>query len=160
MRRSIAVCAVVVGFLAGTLGAVGPASAASQTVPGVGPITKMTANNAAKKVVVKIVGDGGPSKIRWVDTTIKGKGTDAVSYEAQGAWYGADWIVSLSNGTAVVTCKKLSLTWTKKTKTWTFTVPRPCLKDLTNKVKVSATMVSTTNAMPGEAGPTKWLKRG
>lgn len=161
MRRAVAVWVAVVGMLVGVIGLAGTAGAQTQSVTGAGPITKMVASNGQKAVVVKLHGGpgaGGPAKVRWVDVSIKGK--TGGTFEAQGAWYGADWVKSLAKGEKLITCAGLEIVWNASKKLWRFVVPRSCLKGLSDRVRVSATLVSTVVAVPGEAGPTAWLRRG
>lgn len=155
MRRSIAVVAMVMGLLAGLLG---PAQAESTTVQGTSVIDKMFVKNGTNSVVAKVYGTGGKAKVRWVD--IRLRGSDGVRYTARGAWYGATWAKSLSRGTHSVSCGGFTLSYNSTYHFWRFYIPRTCLGQLTNRIKVSAELVSLTSGTPGEAGPTSWLTRG
>lgn len=159
MRRSMAVCALLLGLVAGLMGSSAPALAARATEQGVGPIKKMVADNGQDTVVVKVYGTGGKGKIRWVNTTLRGR--DGTRYLAQGAHYpGGVWAVHLETGEELVECDGLRLTWNGPKKFWRFVVPRTCLADLTDRIRVRADLVSVNSARPGEAGPTRWLARG
>jgi hypothetical protein len=117
----------------------------------------MTVNNGAQAVVVKIFGPGGECDVRYVAATLRGK--DGVSYKASGGCYpGGEWIVDLSKGTRSVACGGDRLAYNTSGGFWRISVPRDCLRKLTNTIKVSGEL--TFSAMPGEAGPSKWVRRG
>lgn len=155
MRRSIAVVALVMGLLAGLLG---PAQAESTTVQGTSEINKMFVKNGTTAVLAKVYGTGGKANVRWIN--IRLRGYDGVRYTAQGAWYGATWAKSLSRGTHSVSCGGFTLSYNSTYHFWRFYIPRTCLGQLTNRIKVRAELVTPTSASPGEAGPTSWLTRG
>ncbi len=156
MRRVIAVWTMVLGLLLVSLGIAG---AESTTVDGTSDITRMYASNGQSSVLVKVYGTGGKDEIRWVNVTMKGK--DGVRYKAQGANYpGGEWATSLEKGQKAVDCPGLRVAWKADGGFWRFLVPRSCLTKLTQKIRVSAVLVSNASAVPGEAGPTRWLARG
>jgi hypothetical protein len=153
MRFLTGVVAVVVM----TVGFTGTSFAASTTVSGTGDIQKMAVNNGPDAVVVKIFGPGGACDIRYVAAALRG--TDGVTYKASGGCYpGGQWVVDLSKGTKSVACSGDRLAYNTSGGFWRFSVPRGCLRKLTDKIKVSGEL--TFSAMPGAAGPSKWLRRG
>jgi hypothetical protein len=154
MRRTLALVAVVIAV---GLGLSSAAVAGTGTVAGTGDITKLVANNKADAVLVQVFGPGGECDVRYVAAELRG--TDGVTYEASGGCYpGGQWILGLSKGTKAVTCGGDKLTYNAAAGFWRFSIPRKCLGRLTDKIKVSAEL--TFSATPGEAGPTKWLRRG
>ena len=147
----------VVVAIAVSVSLTGTALADSATVTGSGDIQKLVVDNGAETVVVKIFGPGGKCDIRYVAATLRG--TDGVSYKATGGCYpGGQWILGLSKGTKEVACGTDKLTYNSAGEFWRFAVPRSCLRKLTNKVKVSGELIFSP--MPGEAGPTRWVRRG
>lgn len=135
----------------------GTAHADRASVTGSGDIQKLVANNSTDAVVVKIFGPGGKCDIRYVAATLRG--TDGVKYKASGGCYpSGQWILGLSKGTKEVACGSDKLGYNATGEFWRFTVPRDCLGRLTNKIKVSGELIFS--AMPGEAGPTSWIRRG
>ena len=143
--------------LAMSVSLTGIAHADSATVTGSGDIQRLVAKNGTEAVVVKIFGAGGKCDIRYVAATLRG--TDGVRYKASGGCYpGGQWILGLSKGTKLVSCGSGRLAYNATGGFWRFTVPRSCLGKLTDKIKVSGEL--TFSAMPGEAGPTTWVRRG
>jgi len=135
----------------------GIAHADRVTVTGSGDIQKLVAKNGTDSVVVQIFGPGGECDIRYVAATLRG--TDGVKYKVSGGCYpGGQWILGLSKGTKEVRCSSDRLAYNATGGFWRFTVPRTCLGKLTNKIKVSGEL--TFGPMPGEAGPTSWVRRG
>ena len=135
----------------------GTAHADSANVAGSGDIQRLVATNGADTVVVKIFGPGGKCDIRYVAATLRG--TDGVTYNASGGCYpGGQWILGLSKGSTAVPCGSDKLTYNAAAGFWRFAVPRSCLRKLTNRIKVSGEL--TYSAMPGAAGPTRWVRRG
>ena len=155
MRRSITALLAVLALL---LAVPGPASADSVTVQGTGDIDKMTANNADNAVVVKVFGPGGKDEVRWVNVRIKG--TDGVTYTAQAGWYGKDWAKSLSRGDTLVTCGNLAITYNATGGFWKVFVPRGCLGQLTNRIKVKGELVAVGSAKGGGTTWTSWIAKG
>lgn len=148
---------MVISAVALTLSMTVSAHADSTTVPGSTDIKKMYVDNATGAVVVKIHGPGGKCAIRWVSATIRGR--DGVTYRATGGCYpGAVWSKGLEKGTKLVQCSGYKLTYNAPGKFWRFFVPRTCMPQLTNKIKVAGELPQS--AVPGEAGPTPWLARG
>jgi len=89
------------------------------------------------------------------------KGTDGVKYMAKAGWYsGGDWIVSLSKGFTPRQCEGDTFTWNGTGDFWKVKVPRTCLDDLTNRIRVRAEMYSYDDEAPGVAGWTLALARG
>lgn len=155
MMRKILSVTIAVTVLG--LGLVGPAHADTASVSGSGDIDRMTVKNGDSAVVVKIFGPGGKCEVRSVSATLKG--TDGVSYQAQGGCYpGNTWALSLSKGTRSIACSEDRLRYNADNEFWKFVVPRSCLTKLTNKIKVTGSLVY--GPTPGEAGPTRLIPRG
>jgi hypothetical protein len=147
----------VVAVVVITVGFTGTSFAESTTVSGTGDIEKMAVNNGPDAVVVKIFGPGGPCDVRYVAATLRG--TNGVTYKASGGCYsGGQWIVDLSKGTKSAACGGDRLAYKSSGGFWRFSVPRDCLRKLSDKIKASGEL--TFSAMPGAAGPSKWLRRG
>jgi len=154
MRR---VLSVVLAVVAISLSVTSSATADTGTVGGTGDISKLVASNKSDAVLVKVFGPGGKCDVRYVAAKLKG--TDGATFQASGGCYpGGQWVVGLSKGTKVVTCGGDKLAYNATGAFWRFYIPRTCLRRLTNKIKVSAEL--TYSAMPGEAGPTRWIRRG
>ena len=153
--------------LALLVGLAGPAAAESTTVSGAagGPLKKMFVSNGTNAVVAKVHGPGKTcDRVRWVK--IRLRDGDGTKYAAIGACYpgdpasGGGWKTSLETDSALVSCDGFTLTYDGTANFWRFQVPRSCLTELANRIKVSGELVTTTSAIGGEAGPTPWLSRG
>ena len=149
--------AVLVAIAAMALATTVPAFAASTTVTGVSDIKKMSVNNGASTLVIKIYGPGGKCAIRYVGAEIKSKG--GATYQANGGCYpGGTWAASLEKNHQAVKCADFKLAYKPKGGFWKFTIPRSCVSKMADKVKVTAELPQS--AMPGTAALTKWLARG
>jgi hypothetical protein len=152
--------------LALLVGLAGPVAAESTTVTGSGPLEKMAVSNGQDAVVAKVHGPGNPCNVvRWVK--IRFRDQDGTRYTADGACLpgdpasGGGWHKSLARGTNLVACGGYRLKYNATGAFWRFEIPRSCLTKLGNSIKVTAgELVTTTSAIPGEAGPTGWLSRG
>ena len=158
MRR---VLIAVIGAAVLATGVATPALAETETVQGSdnGPLRKMKVNNAEHKIITKLFAPGGKNKVRWLNVVIHRK-SDNKAYTASAAWYGADWIKSLSwDDNAPRSCDGFKVVYNDTDNYWRVVVPRACVGKLTNKVKVHAEIVTNTSAIGGEA-TSHWLSRG
>ena len=143
-----------------------PAHAESQTVEGQGDIEKMRARNGDSAVVVKLFGLNGPCEVR--DFTIEIRwGTDE-RYEVQAGCYGGTtWAENLyyladkdnPESAQEVNCRRFKVTYNEDRGIHRAFVPRSCLDEATNRVRVYAEGVNY-GGMGGTAGPTRRLARG
>ena len=171
MRRT-AVIVLVMSCM--TVLGVGAASAESQTVkgnspgPGSGDITKAIANNGAKTVTTQVFGLGRAcTKARDLSVYVENR-RGRILYHAQGVCSaGTDWSTNLyytSTGNISdekrVRCAKFAFTRSKATGAFTVTMPRGCLDNAPDAVKVEIEGSNWGSATGGHAGPTKLLKRG
>jgi hypothetical protein len=146
------------------LGLAAPANADSQKVDGTGgDLTKLFVNNGSSAVVAKVYGSNIECGVsRWVKIVMRDG--DGTKYTAMGGCYpgdpasGGGWHKSLERGSSLVTCGGFKLKYITTGGFWRFEVPRSCLNKLANRIKVEAELVAT--AMPGSAGPTRFLSRG
>lgn len=171
MRRFMTIVAVTAStaLLAG-----GVAIAESQTVAGdkyggnVGDITKMTADNGSNAITVRIFGLGKPcggTQSLTVDVkTPLGK----TKYFAQAGCYGGTtWLKGLwytptgaPEDGVEVTCAGFELGRGRTTGVFRVVMPRSCLTNAPNKVKIEARGNNFGSATGGHAGPTTALVRG
>jgi hypothetical protein len=154
---------LLLSALALLVGLAGPASADSTTVVGTGAIQKLSVNNGSKAVVAKVYGPNIECGVsRWVK--IHMRDSDGTNYEAMGGCYPGDpasvggWHKSLSLGSKLVSCG-FALKYNSTGGFWGFKVPRSCLGKLANRIKVTNVEL-VAGALPGGAGPTRWLSRG
>ena len=142
------------------------ALAESQTVQGTGAIKKLTANNGDNKVVAKLKGMDAPCEAHYFKVVIFwGK---KKAYQADAGCYGTEWIPSLyyqanrnsGQGGKEVKCDKFKVAYDKDLGGYKVVVPRKCMDEAPDKIKVRAEGDNYGSPMPGEAGPTKALARG
>jgi hypothetical protein len=170
MRRA-AVAAIVLASMT-VLGA-GVASAESQTVlgsapgPGRGDITKLVANNGAKAVTAQVFGLGKPCGGAQTLTVNVENRAGKVLYFAQGGCYGATWATDLyytSTGqqedAKAVRCRTFEFSRVRASGAYRIVVPRSCLDQAPNSVRLEADGNNYGSVTGGHAGPTKLLKRG
>jgi hypothetical protein len=162
-RVSIFIVAVVSLFAIGS----GVAIAQSQTVTGTGDITKMVASNGTSSVTVKVFGlkkpCGGAQYLHVHVTT--GDGT--LLYEAEGGCYSAEWHTGLyytptgaPEDLEAVDCAEFSFSRNRTTGAFNVVMPRSCLVNAPNRVRVDADGQNYGTLTGGLAGPTKVLSRG
>jgi len=147
----VLLCAVALA-----LGLMGASSAQTVTKAGSGELSKIVVNNAAKAVTVKVYGPGGACSIRQVAVDLTGKKDK--KYQIHGTCY-QTWVKSIYLGQKQVKCAGFVMTYNKTAKFWRISVPRTCLTQLTSKIKVYSSIMGSS-AMPSEAGPTRWIRRG
>jgi hypothetical protein len=143
------------------------AIADSQTVQGTGAIKKMSVNNGDNKVVVKLKGMDPPCEAHYFRAIIFwGK---KKAYQADAGCYQGEWIPSLyyqpnrnsgGQGDEAVKCGKFKVAYDKDKGTYKIVVPRKCMDEAPDKIKVRAEGDNYASPVPGEAGPTKALARG
>ena len=146
---------------------VASAAAESQTVSGKADIKKLVADNGRSAVTAKVFGLGGPCTAKTLIVSIF---WGAKAYEVQaicdinGKWarglYYNSGSVPGAVGTKKVSCRGFSLKYTAATKSWKAVVPRSCMSKAPSRIRVKAEGVNQSSAIPGEAGPTKLLRRG
>ena len=141
------------------------AAAQSQTVRGTGNITKLVADNGRSAVTVKLFGLAKACEAKQLDASIFWGKQD---YKVEGVCIQGKWFAGLyynsdrssGSGGKKVNCRGFSLKYTAASKSWKAVVPRSCMSKAPSRVRVQAEGVDFTSAMPGEAGPTKLLRRG
>ena len=141
----------------------------SQTVNGKGDIKKMTADNAQRAVKVKLSGLGKPCEARQMTITVFWGTKPAYQVQA-GCYGGTTWASGLyytadrrdgSLATKKVRCPGFRLRYDSGAKVWRAFVPRGCLSKAPNRIRVKSDGVNYAgSAIPGEAGPTRLLRRG
>lgn len=145
------------------------AAGESQTVSGKGDLKKMTAANGLSSVKVKLVGLRGPcdAKQFTIDVFWGTKPT----YQVQAfCTAGTTWTRGLyydgdrrDGGIAErrVPCRGFRLKYDSARKTWRAVVPRACIPKAPDRIRVESEGVNYAgSAIPGEAGPTRRLRRG
>jgi hypothetical protein len=154
---------VLLAALALLVGLAGPAGAETTTIAGSGAISKMSVNNGSRAVVAKVHGPNIECGVsRWVKINLRDG--DGTNYEAMGGCYpgdpasGGGWHKSLALGGKLLSCG-FTLSYNSTGGFWRFEVPRSCLGKLANRIKVTNVEL-VAGALPGEAGPTRWLSRG
>jgi hypothetical protein len=145
----------------------GVAIAESQTVNGTGDITKMVASNGTSSVTTKVFGlkrPCGGAQYLHVHIT-KGDGT--LLYEAEGTCISAEWYTSLwytptgmIEDAEAVDCPAFTFTRNRTTGAYKVVMPRSCLANAPNRIKVDADGHNYGTLTGGLAGPTKLLSRG
>lgn len=171
MRRLMV---MLIAVLTVPLLALGVANAESQTVPGVkyggqvGDITKMTAANGQTAVTTRVFGLGRPcggAQSLWVHVKTRlGK----TRYFAQGSCTaGVQWDTALyytatgdTQDQVRVRCRDFEFTRVKATGAYRIVMPRKCLDNAPNRIKVMAEGNNYGSATGGKAGPTAALDRG
>jgi hypothetical protein len=137
----------------------GAAHAAQTSVEGTGAYEKLVLANKQTKIVVKMYGPGGgPCEVDYVTAKLRDK--DGTRYTiAAGCYPGAVWGVSLSRGDQLVECEDLKLAYQSTDGYWNGVMPRSCLDDLANRVKVTTSWIDDGSPTANEAGPTRYVAR-
>ncbi len=147
------------------------AGAASQTVAGdeyggsVGDIKKIVVNNAQKAVSTKVFGLGKPcGGAKYLQVNVQnGRGKTLYSGEA-GCYSGNNglvWATGLyDRGGSKVRCRNFDISRSRTTGAYRVLMPRECLSDAPNRIKVDVTGQNWGSVTGGHAGPTKVLGRG
>jgi hypothetical protein len=162
-------CAVLVLCLVSllTVGS-GVANAGSQEVKGKGDIKRMSANNGTKALTAQVVGVGRPcSGARDLSVQIVNR-NNRILYIAQGVCTaGVQWDTTLyytATGDIQdekrVPCRNFKFTRNNTTGAYRIVIPRGCLDNAPNRVRVKSEGVNYGSATGGHAGPTKLLTRG
>ncbi len=162
MRR---ICAILLASIFAMGG--GMANAETQTVDGNGDITKMVASNGTNAVTAKVFGlarpCGGAQYLHVSLTNRNGR----LLYMAEGSCIQAQWFTGLYyTATGVpedlrkVRCPNFSFTRSRTTGAYRIEMPRGCLDNAPNRVKVKAEGANYGSMTGGAAGPTKLLARG
>jgi hypothetical protein len=162
--------AMVFALLALLVSTMGTAQAESQEVRGdrPGDIKRIVANNAQTALTVKVFGIGKPCDVaRDLEVYVTNK-AGRIIYLAQGVCTaGVEWhttLYAIAGGDLQnqerVRCPKFDFTYKALNTVFTVVMPRPCLDNAPDKVKVEAEGVNYGSATGGHAGPTKLLQRG
>jgi len=143
----------------------------SQTLSGKGDIKKMVANNAQGAVKVKLFGLKKPCEAKQFSIDVFWK--TKPRYQVQAACTaGTTWNGGLfydddrtddfgANATKPVKCRGFRLKYVTDGKYWQAVLPRECLSKAPDRVRVSSEGVNYAGSpIPGEAGPTRLLRRG
>ena len=146
------------------------AAGESQTVQGKGDLKKMAANNAQGAVKVNLFGFRGPCDAKqftidvfWGRKTYQVQAAcTAGTTWTRGLYYDADR--TDDNGALAenrVQCGGFRLKYKSADKYWRAVLPRECLSKAPDRVRVKSEGVNYAgSAIPGEAGPTRRLRRG
>ncbi len=145
----------------------GAAYAESQTVAGTGDITKMVANNATDVLTAKVFGLGPRcGGAQYLHVLVKDR-YGKLRYEADGDCISAQWYIGLyytSTGVredeTAVNCPGFAITRNSTSGTYLALMPRTCLGNAPNRVKLQAEGANYGTMTGGTAGPTKLLNRG
>ena len=164
MRR---LCFALALTFVGALAFAGAASAASQTVQGTGDIDKMVVKNARTALKVNLFGFDPPCEAKYMKVTITW-GTKAAYEIDNGCYPGGSWQKSLvyvadranPEGGEILDCPGFRFGYSESTGAYRARVPRSCMPKARNRLKVRSYGNNFTSAMPGEAGPTRSLRRG
>ena len=164
MRRlSVFIVAAVSLFAIGS----GVAIAESQTVTGTGDITKMVASNGTSSVTTKVFGLKRPCGGAWFLHVFVTAADGTPLYKAEGGCYSAEWHTSLwytptgaPEDYVAVDCAGFSFTRNRTTGAYKVVMPRSCLGNAPNRVRVEADGANYGTLTGGHAGPTKVLSRG
>ena len=158
MRRAFVL--TLVPLVLCTAGLSGTASAETTSVKGTEAFTKLVLDNQQDQVVIKMFAPGGKNKVRWLNAIVRDK--DGTRYALHAGWYGEEWQVSLSDPVSdeLVPCKALALGYNSDRGFWKGVIPRGCLDDLANRIKVNDAQVVDDSPTPGTAGPTPYVARG
>ncbi len=154
MRRAIS---LFVSLVALAFSLTGPATADFVNMDGNGgDIVNLYANNKDTKVVVKIYAP--VAKVHSVEARMKG--TDGTIYRAVilNSPVG-DKALYKGQGNDI-NCPNLRINTDEKNGFWKFAIPRGCLDDLTNKIKVKGYYMAMGAPGPSTAGYTVGIRRG
>lgn len=170
MRRATA---ILLAVLTAVSLAAGVAQAESQTVQGkrfggnVGDIKKMTVNNARAEVTTNVFGlgrpCGGAKQLSVELQTPRGK----IVYVAEAGCYGVDWITNLyysptgdPQDLTRVRCASFAFTRNNTTGAFKIVMPRRCIDQAPDRIRVKAEGLDFGSVTGGIAGPTDVLARG
>ena len=147
------------------------ATGESQTVRGKGDLKKMVATNAQGAVKVKLFGFRGPCEAKQFTIDVFWGSKPRYQVQAactagttwtRGLYYDADRTDDQGAlATKPVRCPGFRLRYVTSDKSWRAVLPRDCLSKAPNRVRVKSEGVNYAgSAIPGEAGPTRLLRRG
>lgn len=164
MRRVLSLISVVVSLI--FVGA-GVANAQSETVTGTGDITKIIVGNGTSSLTAKVFGLGvecGGAQYLHVEVLNR---IGRLLYTADGSCIQAVWHVGLyytatgiPEDNTAVKCPAFTFTRSQKTGAYRTEMPRSCLVNAPNRVKVRAEGANYGSMTGGTAGPTQLLARG
>lgn len=160
MIRTIARTAVIVTTMFAALVWTGSsADAATTKVAGTNAYEKLVLSNGTNAIVFKVYGPGGDCQIKYLDVSFRDK--DGTRYAADAGCYpGGVWAASLTKGDELIDCSGYTMAYNVDKGFWKAVVPRSCLSDLADQVRVTESWLDDYSAFPGEAGPTKYVARG
>jgi hypothetical protein len=168
MRRLLVTFIATLGAL---LLAVGVAGAASQTVAGdkyggkLGDIKKIVASNGKNAVSTKVFGLGKPcGGAQFLSVKVQNKSGKTLYAGEAGCFSGPDGPVwdayMIDKGDAIVKCGKFSVNRIKSNGAYKVIMPRGCMSNAPNRIRVEVDGHNFASATGGHAGPTKLLARG
>ena len=163
MRR-LCVFLLSVAFLLAASG--GVANAESQTLDGSGDITKMKVVNGANALTVTVFGLGPRcGGAQYLHVSVFNR-NDRLLYEAEGDCISAQWGTGLyytSTGVRedlqAVDCANFAFTRNSTSGAYQVKMPRSCLDNAPDRVKVASEGANYGTMTGGSAGPTKVLNR-
>jgi len=165
MRRPLTVVAFACSAV---ILSAGLAGADSQTVAGdkyggtIGDIKKIVVDNGKNAVTTKVFGLGKPcGGAKSLTVSVQSTGGKTLYRGEAGCYSGTEWIWGLYDKTdKQVKCPKFDIGRTAKTGAYTVVMPRSCLDNAPDKIKVEVDGVNWNSVTGGHAGPTKALGRG
>jgi hypothetical protein len=161
----------VVATSSALLLAAGVAGAASQTVAGdkyggkVGDVKKIVVNNGQRAVSTKVFGLGKPCRgAKFISVKVQNKRGKTL-YTGEAGCYPGDpdliWGTGLfDKGGSEVKCGKFDISRIKSNGAYKVFMPRSCLSNAPNRIRVEVSAQNWGSVTGGHAGPTKLLGRG
>ncbi|MBA3718872.1 MAG: hypothetical protein H0W95_01045 [Nocardioidaceae bacterium] len=144
----------------------GVAAAESQTVEGTGDIDRMVASNGQNAVTAKVFGMAPPCDTHYLWVTVNWRGADLYRAEA-GCYPGGIWAKGLyyhdsadDQNPDQVNCDGFVFRWDGERQLFKVVIPRSCLDNAPNRIRVAAEGHVYSSTTGSEAGPTRLLARG
>lgn len=168
MRRT---ATTIIATVCGVLLTASMASAASQTVAGdefggtVGDIKKIVVNNGQNALSTKVFGLGKPcGGAKYIHVYVQ-NGRGKTLYTAEAGCYSGDtgpvWLTGLYDDSgSKVRCRDFDVSRNRSTGAYQVLMPRGCLGDAPNRIRVDVTGQNWGSLTGGHAGPTRILDRG
>lgn len=168
MRRLLVAVAATASAVLLTAGVAG---AASQTVAGdkyggqLGDVTKIVVDNGNRAVSTKVFGLGKPCVgAKFISVKVQNKRGKTLYTGEAGCYPGPTdmvWKTGLyDRGGSKVKCGKFSISRIKSNGAYRVLMPRGCLSNAPNRIKVEVDAQNWGSVTGGHAGPTKLLGRG
>ena len=161
----------VVATSSALLLAAGVAGAASQTVAGdkyggkVGDVKKIVVNNGQRAVSTKVFGLGKPCRgAKFISVKVQNKRGKTLYAGEAGCFSGPDGPVwdayMVDKGASILKCGKFDISRLKTNGAYKVVMPRSCMTNAPNRIRVEVDGLNSASATGGHAGPTKLLGRG